>query len=81
MTLIWLRALFFFVGVLQWRFSQSGEADRVVQSGFAPGVTRSNLKNPLGASASNRIGLDLCWSRLAALYCWPRLPSSGNERR
>ena len=47
----------------------------MVQSGFAPGVTRWNLKDRVAASASNRIGLDLCWSRLAALSCWPGLPS------
>jgi hypothetical protein len=47
----------------------------VVQSGFAPGVTRWNLKDRVAASASNRIGLDLYWSRLAALSCWPGLPS------
>lgn len=47
----------------------------MVQSGFAPGVTRWNLKDRAAASASNRIGLDFCWSRLAALSCWPRLPS------
>jgi hypothetical protein len=45
----------------------------VVQSGFAPGVTRWNLKDPVAASASNRIGLDLCWSRLAALSWLPGL--------
>jgi hypothetical protein len=47
----------------------------VVRSGFAPGATRWNLKDRVAASASNRIGLDLCWSRLAALSCWPGLPS------
>ena len=47
----------------------------MVQGGFAPGVTRWNLKDRVAASASNRIGLDLCWSRLAALSCWPGPPS------
>ena len=50
----------------------------MVEGGFAPGVTRWNLKDRVAASGSNRIGLDLCWSRLAPLSCWPRLPSETN---
>ena len=37
----------------------------MVQSGFAPDVTRWNLKDRVAASASNRVGLDLCYSREA----------------
>lgn len=51
--------LLVFGGALQVRISQSGEADSAVEGGFAPGVTRWNLKNRVAASASNRIGLDL----------------------
>jgi hypothetical protein len=48
----------------------------VVEGGFAPGdpVTHWNLKDRLAALGSNRIGLDLCWLRLAPRSCWPRLP-------
>jgi hypothetical protein len=48
----------------------------VVEGGFAPGdpVTPWNLKDRLAALGSNRIGLDLRWSRLAPRSCWPGLP-------
>jgi len=52
-----------------------------VEGGFAPGVARWSLKARAAASASNRIGLDLRWSRLAALSCWPELPSELKEYR
>ena len=55
--------------------SQSGEADEVVEGGFAPGATPWNLKDRLAASESNRIGLVLLWSCLAPLSCWSGLPS------
>ena len=49
----------------------------MVEGGFAPGdpVTHWNLKDRLAALGSNRIGLDLHWSRLAPRSCWPGLPS------
>jgi hypothetical protein len=47
----------------------------VVEGGFAPGVTRWNLKDRLAALESNRIGRDLRWSRLAPLSCWSGLQS------
>jgi len=34
-----------------------------------------NLKDRRAALGSNRIGLDLRWSRLASLSCWPGLQS------
>ena len=48
-----------------------------MEGGFAPGdpVTPLNLKDPLAALGSNRIGLDLPWSLLAQRSCWPGLPS------
>jgi len=39
-------------------------------------VTPWNLKDRRAALGSNRIGLDLRWSRLASLSCWPGLPSN-----
>jgi hypothetical protein len=38
-------------------------------------VTPWNLKDRRAALGSNRIGLDLRWSRLASLSCWPGLQS------
>ena len=48
----------------------------MVEGGFAPAapVTPLNLKDRLAALGSNRIGLDLHWSRLAPRSCWPGLP-------
>jgi hypothetical protein len=42
---------------------------------LADPVTPWNLKHLRAALGSNRIGLDLRWSRLALLSCWPGLQS------
>jgi hypothetical protein len=71
MTRIWLGVLLAFGGVLQMAYQP------IWRGGFAPGdpVTPLNLKDRLAALGSNRIGLDLRWSRLAPRSCWPGLPS------
>ena len=77
MTLIWLGVLLVFGGVLQMAYQPIWRGRLVVEGGFAPGdpVTPWNLKDRLAALGSNRIGLDLRWSRLAPRSCWPGLPS------
>ena len=48
----------------------------MVERGFARDpVTPWNLKSRPAALGSKRIGLDLRWSHLAPLCCWPGLPS------
>jgi hypothetical protein len=78
MTLIWLGVLLVFGGVLQiafqpiWRGRLSG--GRRLRSG------RDTLE-PESPGSGFGIKLDLCWSRLAALSCWPELLSELNEYR
>jgi hypothetical protein len=70
LTLIWLGALLVFGGVLQMALSSAAERD-FARDSATPG-TRKTGQWLLGL---NRIGLDLRWSRLAPLSCWPGLPS------
>jgi hypothetical protein len=70
-TLIWLGALLVFGGVLQMALSSAAERD-FARDSATPG-TRKTGQWLLGL---NRIGLDLRWSRLAPLSCWPGCPLS-----
>ena len=75
MTLIWLGVLLVFVGVLQMAFQPMWRGRLSGTKRLRSGRDTPGLKDRVAASASNRIGLDSSWSRLAALSCWPQLPS------
>jgi hypothetical protein len=76
MTLIWLGVLLVFGGVLQMAYQPIWQADSAIERDFARDpLTPWNLKDRRVALGSNRIGLELRWSRLAPLSCWPGLPS------
>jgi hypothetical protein len=75
MILIWLGALLVFFGVLQMAFQPIWRGRLSGTKRLRSGLDTLEPEAPVAASASNRTGLDLCWSRLAALSCWPQLSS------